>query len=64
MPPAKAQAPVLIVSAPPNTDKQQAVPKTPEPEQKTEAAKILAVDAVGDLISRVEKEYLAGQENY
>ncbi len=64
LPPTKAQAPPMIASAAPNSDKQQAVPKNPEPEKKPEAAKALAVDSVAELISRVENEYRAGQENY
>lgn len=34
------------------------------PEQNPEAQKALATDPVGDVIARVEKEYLAGQDNY
>ena len=66
MPPPAAQAPALTSNASP-IDK-QTPPATATVIAKSQsnphAAQALAVDPVADLIARVEKEYLAGQENY
>jgi len=66
MPPPAAQAPALISNAAPlNRQKAPATATVAtESQSNSEAAKALAVDPVADLIARVEKEYLAGQENY
>jgi membrane-bound lytic murein transglycosylase D len=63
-PPAKAQAPALVASATPSGSPQQQPATTSDSNAKTQAAQALAVDPVGDLIARVEKEYKAGQDNY
>jgi membrane-bound lytic murein transglycosylase D len=66
LPPA-AQAPALVAGAASDAYKQKpptSAATTAESQQNSEAAKALAVDPVADLIVRVEKEYLAGQENY
>src|SRR5208283_4746040 len=66
VPPPAAQAPALTSNAAP-IDKQNP-PATAtviaQSQPNPEAAKALAADPVADLIARVEKEYLAGQENY
>jgi membrane-bound lytic murein transglycosylase D len=66
LPPQRAQAPALIASAAPAAVAQQKPVTTSgtESETKAQATEALAVDRVGDLIRRVEKDYLAGQENY
>ena len=60
LPPASAQAPALVAASGPPAPAPQK-PASAEPAAKTQA---LAVDPVGDLIARVEKEYQAGQDNY
>jgi membrane-bound lytic murein transglycosylase D len=66
IPPPAAQAPALTSNTAP-IDKQNP-PATatviPKSQANPDAAKALAADPVADLIARVEKEYLAGQENY
>jgi len=60
MPPPQAQAPSLLASGgPPNQQRQAG-----EPQSKPQVPQALKVDPVGDLITRVEKEYQAGEENY
>jgi membrane-bound lytic murein transglycosylase D len=61
---AKAQAPALVASATPSGSSQQQSATTSDSNARTQAAKALAVDPVGDLIARVEKEYKAGEDNY
>jgi len=65
MPPPKAQAPALVAAATPQDTAQPkpAVANT-DAQAKAQAAQALAVDPVGDLIAKVEKEYKAGQDNY
>jgi len=67
MPPPRAQAPALLSgAAPPSGERKAPATSTvsaaaqPDPE----ASKALAIDPIADLIARVEKEYLAGQQNY
>jgi membrane-bound lytic murein transglycosylase D len=65
MPPAQAGAPALVASgSQPNTQKQKPAAAAAEPQQKAGVPQALQVDPVADLISRVEKEYQAGQDNY
>ncbi|MGB9233081.1 MAG: transglycosylase SLT domain-containing protein [Terriglobales bacterium] len=67
MPPPNAQAPALVSSAAPQASSQKP-PATATvitgSQVNPEVAKALAVDPIADLVGRVEKEYLAGQENY
>ena len=65
IPPPTARAPALTSSAAP-IDKQNppATATVIAKSQNPQASQALAVDPVADLIARVEKEYLAGQENY
>jgi len=64
IPPVQSQPPALVASAAPRANSQKPATASSEgQEQESQAAKALAVDPVGDLIARVEKEYLAGQEN-
>jgi len=66
IPPPAAQAPALTANAAP-LDKQNP-PATAtviaQSQANPQTGRALAVDPVADLIARVEKEYLAGQENY
>ncbi|MGA9471561.1 MAG: transglycosylase SLT domain-containing protein [Terriglobales bacterium] len=74
MPPVQAQAPAIVAGATPNSNQQKAASnkaasqtagsQTNASQANSQAAQALAVDPVADLIARVEKEYLAGQENY
>src|SRR5208283_1564451 len=66
IPPPAAQAPALTSNAAP-LDKQNP-PATAtviaQSQANPQTGRALAVDPVAELIARVEKEYLAGQENY
>jgi membrane-bound lytic murein transglycosylase D len=79
MPPVQAQAPAIVAGAAPNSNQQKAAStkaasqtagsqtnasQTNASQTKNQAEQALSVDPVADLIARVEKEYLAGQENY
>ncbi|HEX7422749.1 MAG TPA: LysM peptidoglycan-binding domain-containing protein [Terriglobales bacterium] len=65
MPPAQAQAPSLIAtSSPPDPHKQKQAAAAAEPQSKPQVPQALAVDPIGDLIARVEREYQSGQDNY
>jgi membrane-bound lytic murein transglycosylase D len=65
MPPVQAQAPAALSGATPHPEQQKASsPSGNESQTSALAAQALAVDPVGDLIARVEKEYQAGQDNY
>jgi membrane-bound lytic murein transglycosylase D len=67
LPPAKAQAPALIASATPEASQQKPSSSSAydsNPQMTAQAAKALAVDPVGDLIAKVEKQYKAGQDEY
>jgi membrane-bound lytic murein transglycosylase D len=65
MPPAQAQAPALIAaSGPPDPHQQKPAAAAAEPQSKPQVPQALAVDPIGDLIARVEKEYQSGQDNY
>ena len=63
MPPAQAQAPVLV-AANRQPDPQKQKPAAAEPQAKPPVPQALQPDPVADLIARVEKEYQAGQDNY
>ena len=63
MPPAQAQAPVLV-AANRQPDPQKQKPAAAEPQPKPPVPQALQLDPVADLIARVEKEYQAGQDNY
>ncbi len=61
LPPAQAHAPALVAAgSPPDSPRQ----KTAEPPAGQANPQALEVDPVADLISSVEKEYQAGQDNY
>src|SRR6202158_3885003 len=63
VPPAQAQAPALIAaSGPPDAHPQK--PAAAEAPSKPQVPQALAVDPIGDLIARVEKEYQSGEDNY
>jgi membrane-bound lytic murein transglycosylase D len=65
LPPPQAQPPALTATSQipdPPQSKASAAPIEPQP--KAQIAPAPKVDAVADLIARVEKEYQAGQENY
>ena len=65
MPPVQAQAPAVLSGATPKSSQQKPAASSQEESQtKEQAAQALAVDPVGDLIARVEKEYQAGQDEY
>jgi peptidoglycan lytic transglycosylase D len=64
MPPAQAQAPALIATSTPPDHRQKPDAAAVEPQSKPQVPQALAVDPVGDLIARVEKEYQSGQDNY
>jgi len=71
MPPTQAQAPALVsVSGQPDSQKQKAADaaaadrQSNDPQAKQQVPQALQVDPVADLITRVEKEYQAGQDNY
>ncbi|MGA7686435.1 MAG: LysM peptidoglycan-binding domain-containing protein [Terriglobales bacterium] len=70
LPPVQAQAPAVLAGAAPNPNPQKPLAssgnasQTQESQTQAQAARALAVDPVGDLIARVEKEYRTGQENY
>lgn len=64
MPPAPAQAPALAaVSQSSNPAAQKTATPAP-PKAAAPAQQALAVDPVADLITRVEKEFKTGQDNY
>jgi membrane-bound lytic murein transglycosylase D len=63
-PPAQAQAPALIATSTPPDHRQKPDAAAVEPQSKPQVPQALAVDPVGDLIARVEKEYQSGQDNY
>src|ERR1700691_786023 len=72
--PVQAQAPAIVAGATPNSNRQKAASakagaqtagsQNSDSQTKSQAEQALAVDPVADLIARVEKEYLAGEENY
>jgi membrane-bound lytic murein transglycosylase D len=65
LPPAQAEAPALVaVNNPPDQHHQKSTQAAAEPKSKPQVPQALAVDPVGDLISKVEKEYQSGQDNY
>jgi membrane-bound lytic murein transglycosylase D len=65
LPPAQAEAPALVaVNNPPDQHHQKSTQAAAEPKSKPPVPQALAVDPVGDLISKVEKEYQSGQDNY
>jgi len=65
MPPVQAQAPAVLSGATPSRKQKPAASSQEEKSQTQEqAAQALAVDPVGDLIARVEKDYQAGQDEY
>jgi membrane-bound lytic murein transglycosylase D len=62
MPPPQAQAPAMVAAAtPPDPPKK---PAAAEPRSKPQVPQALQADPVADLITRVEKEYQAGHDNY
>ncbi|MGA9355592.1 MAG: LysM peptidoglycan-binding domain-containing protein [Terriglobales bacterium] len=70
LPPAQAQAPAVLAGAAANPNPQKPPASSSNQSQtqpsqtQDQAAQALAVDPVGDLIARVEKEYRDGQDNY
>ncbi|HMK21819.1 MAG TPA: lytic transglycosylase domain-containing protein, partial [Terriglobales bacterium] len=57
--------PTIAKAADPAPDQQQpAVPPKPAPEPAVPAVPPASADPIADLISKVEKEYQAGQQNY
>jgi membrane-bound lytic murein transglycosylase D len=65
LPPVQAHAPSVLAGAAPNPTPQKPPASSNSASQtQAQAAQALAVDPVGDLIARVEKEYRTGQDNY
>jgi len=70
LPPSQAEAPALLArnsatSTPPDQHQQKSsTTAAAEPQSKKDVPQELQVDPVAELISRVEKEFQAGQDNY
>ena len=64
MPASRAQAPAITaVSNPPEAAPQKKA-VTADPQMPAPVPQVLQADPIGELISKVEKEYQAGQDNY
>jgi len=66
LPPAQAEAPAIVASnsGPGQAAQKSATAPVAEPQAKPQTPQALEADPVADLISRVEKEYQTGQDNY